>query len=54
MIIQTKRESVREEGFFDQDIEYLKSYYDKHGVFPMFQQVLIETRTDCNNRCPCH
>lgn len=52
MIIQTKRESVREEGFFDQDIEYLKSYYDKHGVFPMFQQVLIETRTDCNNRCP--
>lgn len=34
------------------DVEYLKKYYLLHGEYPMFQQVLIETRTDCNNDCP--
>ena len=36
----------------DSDVEYLKNYVDKHGLYPLFQQVLIETRTDCNNNCP--
>ena len=27
-------------------------YYQEHGNFPVFKQVLIETRTDCNNHCP--
>jgi|TARA_B100001964_G_scaffold95008_1_gene106463 radical SAM protein with 4Fe4S-binding SPASM domain len=33
------------------DIEYLKVYYQQHGNFPMFTQVLLETRTDCNRSC---
>ncbi len=34
------------------DIPFLKDYYEREGHFPLFQQVLIETRTDCNNHCP--
>ena len=34
------------------DITYLKEYYKRNSVFPLFSQVLIETRTDCNNSCP--
>lgn len=33
------------------DIDYLTSYYKIHGKYPPFTQVLIETRTDCNNQC---
>lgn len=33
------------------DITYLKEYYKRNSVFPLFSQVLIETRTDCNNSC---
>jgi MoaA/NifB/PqqE/SkfB family radical SAM enzyme len=36
----------------DSDIEYLKEFYARHKYFPLFQQVLIETRTDCDNNCP--
>lgn len=34
------------------DTDYLKKYLIEHGHYPVFQQVLIETRTDCNNSCP--
>jgi len=33
------------------DKEFLISYYEKHQKFPLFTQVLIETRTDCNLKC---
>jgi radical SAM protein with 4Fe4S-binding SPASM domain len=36
---------------YSKDIEYLKKYYAEHNEFPLFNQVLIETRTDCNNHC---
>jgi len=37
--------------FIDSDIEYLKKYFSDNGNFPMFSQVLLETRTDCNRKC---
>lgn len=52
MIKQVQNMSVRGERSLEPDIKYLKDYYAIHGHFPMFQQVLIETRTDCNNHCP--
>lgn len=52
MIIQKNNQNIRlTEGQKD-DISYLREYYHLHGRFPLFQQVLIETRTDCNNHCP--
>lgn len=52
MIQQVNNHSVREVIEHQTDIEYLKVYYQEHGNFPVFKQVLIETRTDCNNHCP--
>lgn len=52
MIQQVNNTSVREPIEHKSDIEYLKLYYKRNGKFPMFKQVLIETRTDCNNNCP--
>lgn len=52
MIQQVNNYSVREVIEHQTDIEYLKVYYQEHGNFPVFKQVLIETRTDCNNHCP--
>lgn len=52
MIQQVDNNSVRESIQIQTDIEYLKAYYQKYGHFPIFKQVLVETRTDCNNRCP--
>lgn len=52
MIQQINNNSVRYMEEHDTDIFFLKKYYVQHGRFPMFQQVLIETRTDCNNHCP--
>lgn len=43
--IRTKTETVSE------DINYLADFYKRNGQFPLFSQVLIETRTDCNRRC---
>lgn len=51
MIIQKKNNSVRSNIRHDSDIAKIKEYYDRHGCFPIFRQVLIETRTDCNNHC---
>lgn len=36
----------------ESDIDFLRKFYVEHSHFPVFQQVLIETRTDCNNHCP--
>jgi len=52
MIIQKNNKSVRNnEICHSPDIEFLNSYFEMHGNFPLFRQVLIETRTDCNNHC---
>ena len=52
MIIAVDNKNIRKPLGHTNDISYLKDYYDKNGNFPMFSQVLIETRTDCNNHCP--
>ena len=49
MIIQKNNNSVRSNIRHDSDIAKIKEYYDRHSCFPIFRQVLIETRTDCNN-----
>lgn len=51
MIQQINNQSVRFKEKGSSDIDYLKSFYNTHKHFPLFQQVLIETRTDCNNHC---
>ncbi len=52
MIQQIDNKSVRKcAELHSSDISYLQEYYNEHGMFPMFKQVLIETRTDCNNNC---
>ena len=52
MIQQVNNMSVRDGNIHESDISYLRDYYAAHGHFPVFQQVLVETRTDCNNNCP--
>ena len=52
MIQQVNNMSVRDGNIHESDISYLRDYYTTHSHFPMFQQVLVETRTDCNNNCP--
>jgi MoaA/NifB/PqqE/SkfB family radical SAM enzyme len=53
MIIQKNNKSFRnKEICHGSDIEFLNSYFEMNGNFPLFRQVLIETRTDCNNHCP--
>lgn len=51
MIQQKNNQSVRGNICHETDIVKLKDYYKHEGHFPMFRQVLIETRTDCNNHC---
>lgn len=51
MIQQINSSSVRSTEKCDSDIDFLKKFYAEHKYFPVFQQVLIETRTDCNNHC---
>jgi len=51
MYIQKKNKAIRKEKNIDFDILYLKKYFHKNGKFPLFNQVLIETRTDCNKKC---
>lgn len=52
MIQQINNNSIRCSEKHDSDIDFLKKFYAEHKCFPVFQQVLIETRTDCNNHCP--
>ena len=49
-IAQRKKQQGNNESF-DSDIEYLKKYFVDNGNYPMFSQVLLETRTDCNRKC---
>ena len=52
MIQQINNNSIRHTEEHDSDIDFLKKFYAEQKIFPVFQQVLIETRTDCNNHCP--
>lgn len=52
MIQQVNNISVRSGDVHTSDANYLGNYYNQHGQFPLFKQVLIETRTDCDNKCP--
>lgn len=52
MIQQVNSMSIRSNELHKTDITLLGNYYKSHGHFPLFTQVLIETRTDCNNNCP--
>lgn len=53
MVIQVnntiQRDNTKEKH--GSDIAYLLSFFEENKHFPFFSQVLIETRTDCNNRC---
>lgn len=51
MIQQKNNQSVRGNVNHSTDINHIKEYYLKNGQFPLFRQVLVETRTDCNNHC---
>lgn len=52
MIQQKQNQSVRLTDNQIDDIEFLRLYFKEHGSYPLFKQVLLETRTDCNNHCP--
>ena len=52
MIKQTGNKNIRKVEAHENDKSFLREYFDAHQHFPLFQQVLIETRTDCNNHCP--
>ena len=52
MIRQINNKSERSVETHEFDIDFLRKFYSNHKHFPMFQQVLIETRTDFNNHCP--
>ena len=52
MIKQKDNKTIRCSELNSSDIDFLKNYFETKGSFPLFQQVLIETRTDCNNNCP--
>ena len=49
-IAQRKKQPEKAESFLS-DIDYLKKYFSDIGNYPMFSQVLLETRTDCNLKC---
>lgn len=55
MIQQSNNKTTRKDQetlFAESDVNFLRDYVEKNGMYPLFQQVLIETRTDCNNNCP--
>ena len=52
MIKQIGNKNIRNDLDHKSDKSYLIKYYEENGYFPLFKQVLIETRTDCNNHCP--
>jgi MoaA/NifB/PqqE/SkfB family radical SAM enzyme len=52
MIQQINNQSVRFSELHHSDVSYLRTYWETNGKFPIFKQVLLETRTDCNNHCP--
>lgn len=52
MIKQIGNKNIRKIDSKENDKSFLREYFSIHQHFPLFQQVLIETRTDCNNHCP--
>lgn len=52
MIRETNNKTIRQNKESEvTDTSYLRDFYSKNDQFPLFSQVLIETRTDCNKRC---
>ena len=52
MLLETNNKAIRKNDILpNKDELYLQDYYAKFNEFPLFSQVLIETRTDCNKRC---
>lgn len=49
-IAQRKKQQRKNESFLS-DIDYLKRYFAANDHYPLFSQVLLETRTDCNRKC---
>lgn len=49
--VAQRGEIISENSVLYSDIEFLKNYYEQHGNYPLFSQVLLETRTDCNSNC---
>ncbi len=52
MLLEINNKAIRRNSIeTDNDKVYLTDYYANFKEFPLFSQVLIETRTDCNKRC---
>lgn len=52
MLLEINNTAIRRNDTLpNKDKLYLQNYYSKLNEFPLFSQVLIETRTDCNKRC---
>lgn len=52
MLLEINNKTIRKDAYTQiSDKAYLHNYYYKFGKFPLFSQVLIETRTDCNKSC---
>lgn len=52
MLLEINNKAIRKKtNTTNNDKQYLQNYYAQFKTFPLFSQVLIETRTDCNKRC---
>lgn len=52
MLLEKNNKAIRKKTTeTNKDKQYLQNYYVQFKTFPLFSQVLIETRTDCNKRC---
>ena len=52
MLLEINNKAIRKKTTAtNKDKQYLQNYYAQFKTFPLFSQVLIETRTDCNKRC---
>lgn len=49
--IAQREKRISESTVSYSDIEFLKNYYEQNGNYPLFSQVLLETRSDCNSNC---
>lgn len=51
MYIEQDGKAHRKIKNINDDIEYLQNFFLQNEHFPLFSQVLLETRTDCNLSC---
>lgn len=52
MLLEINNKAIRKKtNTTNNDKQYLQNYYAQFKTFPLFSQVLIETRTDCNKQC---